>query len=191
MDPMDYDAELRLHNEVLRLACDISRHDRVLVVGLRSRTARRVTRSRIAASGSAVGVDISAAMIARNGCSPMRRDCAMCRLSNKRTRMVQTCFAYGALRCRRCSRVRHNVLRRSHGGVQQISVAGPARPRDALVIGWFGKTTKSNDGRTQRASRGSATDSPSGRAQPVLARRPDHGRADPQRAGLAEKRSPT
>jgi SAM-dependent methyltransferase len=32
-DPMDYDAGLRLHNEVLRLACDISRHDRVLDIG--------------------------------------------------------------------------------------------------------------------------------------------------------------
>ena len=30
---MDYDTELRLHNEVLRRACSIQRHDRVLDIG--------------------------------------------------------------------------------------------------------------------------------------------------------------
>ena len=61
---MDYDAELRLHNEALRLACDISRHDRVLDIGCGAgQTTREAART--AAAGSAVGVDISAAMIAR------------------------------------------------------------------------------------------------------------------------------
>ena len=63
-DPMDYDAELRLHNEVLRVACDISRHDRVLDIGCGAGQTTRDA-ARIAAAGSAVGVDISAAMIAR------------------------------------------------------------------------------------------------------------------------------
>ena len=63
-DPMNYDAELRLHNEVLRLACDIRRHDRVLDIGCGAGQTTRDA-ARIAAAGSAVGVDISAAMIAR------------------------------------------------------------------------------------------------------------------------------
>jgi SAM-dependent methyltransferase len=63
-DPVDYDAELHLHNEVLRRACDISRHDRVLDIGCGTGQTTRDA-GRIAAAGSAVGVDISAAMIAR------------------------------------------------------------------------------------------------------------------------------
>ena len=61
---MDYDSELRLHNEVLREACDISRHDRVLDIGCGAGQTTREA-ARIAAAGSAVGVDIAAAMIAR------------------------------------------------------------------------------------------------------------------------------
>jgi SAM-dependent methyltransferase len=63
-DPMDYDAELRLHNEVLRLACDINCHDRVLDIGCGAGQTTRDA-ARIAAAGSAMGVDISAGMIAR------------------------------------------------------------------------------------------------------------------------------
>ena len=63
-DPMDYDAELRLHNEVLRRACDIRRHDRVLDIGCGAGQTTRDA-ARIAAAGNAVGVDISAGMIAR------------------------------------------------------------------------------------------------------------------------------
>ena len=61
---MNYDAELRLHNEVLRVACDIGRYDRVLDIGCGAGQTTRDA-ARIAAAGSAVGVDISAAMIAQ------------------------------------------------------------------------------------------------------------------------------
>lgn len=82
-DPMDYDAELRLHNEVLRLACDISRHDRVLDIGCGAGQTTRDA-ARIAAAGSAVGVDISAAMTAR---ARVLTDAeGLCNVSNKRMR---------------------------------------------------------------------------------------------------------
>jgi SAM-dependent methyltransferase len=61
---MDYDAELRLHDEVLRLACDISRRDRVLDIGCGAGQTTRHA-ARVATAGSAVGVDISAGMIAQ------------------------------------------------------------------------------------------------------------------------------
>ncbi len=61
---MDYDAELRLHNQVLRRACHVSRHDRVLDIGCGAGQTTRDA-ARVAVAGSAVGVDISAAMIAR------------------------------------------------------------------------------------------------------------------------------
>ncbi|HEY5806714.1 MAG TPA: methyltransferase domain-containing protein [Povalibacter sp.] len=63
-DAVDYDAELSLHNEVLRRACHIGHHDHVLDIGC---GAGQTTRDagRMAAAGSAVGVDISAAMISR------------------------------------------------------------------------------------------------------------------------------
>jgi SAM-dependent methyltransferase len=61
---MDYDAELRSHNEVLRLACDIRRQDRVLDIGCGAGQTTRDA-ARTAAAGSAVGIDISAGMIAR------------------------------------------------------------------------------------------------------------------------------
>jgi SAM-dependent methyltransferase len=63
-DTMDYDAELRLHNQSLRSACHIGRHDRVLDIGCGAGQTTRDA-ARIATAGSAVGVDISAAMIAR------------------------------------------------------------------------------------------------------------------------------
>ncbi len=62
--PVDYDAELRLHNEVLRRASDVRRHDRVLDVGCGTgQTTREAARA--AAAGSALGIDVSARMIDR------------------------------------------------------------------------------------------------------------------------------
>jgi SAM-dependent methyltransferase len=61
---VDYDAELRLHDEVFRRAYGIRPVDRVLDIGCGGgRTTRDAARS--AGEGSALGVDISAAMIER------------------------------------------------------------------------------------------------------------------------------
>jgi SAM-dependent methyltransferase len=61
---VDYDAELQLHDEVLRRACSIRAGDRVLDIGCGSgRTTRDAARS--AGEGSALGVDVSASMIER------------------------------------------------------------------------------------------------------------------------------
>jgi SAM-dependent methyltransferase len=62
--PVDYDAELRLYNDVLRRACGVRRHDHVLDVGCGAgQTTREAARTAIA--GSALGVDVSAPMIDR------------------------------------------------------------------------------------------------------------------------------
>jgi SAM-dependent methyltransferase len=62
--PVDYDAELRLHNQVLRRACGVRRHDHVLDVGCGTgQTTRQAARTAIA--GGALGVDLSAPMIDR------------------------------------------------------------------------------------------------------------------------------
>ena len=61
---MDYDAELRLHNEVLRLAYGIRRQDRVLDIGCGAGQSTREA-ARMAAAGSALGVDVSGLMIDR------------------------------------------------------------------------------------------------------------------------------
>ncbi len=61
---VDYDAELRLHNEVLRRACGIRRHDHVLDVGCGTGQTTREA-ARMATAGSALGVDLSAQMIDR------------------------------------------------------------------------------------------------------------------------------
>ena len=62
--PVDYDAELRLHNQVLRRACGVRRDDHVLDVGCGTgQTARQAARA--ARAGSALGVDLSAPMIDR------------------------------------------------------------------------------------------------------------------------------
>jgi len=61
---VNYDAELRLHNQALRLACDIQRQDRVLDIGCGTGQTTRDA-GRAAVAGSALGVDISADMIAR------------------------------------------------------------------------------------------------------------------------------
>jgi len=61
---MDYDAELRLPNEVLRRAYGIERHDHVLEIGCGAGQTTREA-ARMAAEGSALGVDLSAEAIAR------------------------------------------------------------------------------------------------------------------------------
>ena len=61
---MDYDAELRLHTEVLRNAWAISDTDRVLDIGCGAGLTT-CEAGRAASAGSALGVDISAPMIAR------------------------------------------------------------------------------------------------------------------------------
>jgi SAM-dependent methyltransferase/quercetin dioxygenase-like cupin family protein len=61
---VDYDAELRLHDEVLRRTYNIRADDRVLDIGCGTgRTTRDAARS--AGEGSALGVDLSASMIER------------------------------------------------------------------------------------------------------------------------------
>ena len=62
--PVDYDAELRRHNPVLRRACGVRRHDHVLDVGCGTgQTTREAART--ATAGGALGVDISAHAIER------------------------------------------------------------------------------------------------------------------------------
>jgi SAM-dependent methyltransferase len=61
---MDYDAELHLHNEVLRQACAIRADECVLDIGCGAGQTTRDA-ARAAAHGSALGIDTSAAMIAR------------------------------------------------------------------------------------------------------------------------------
>lgn len=61
---VDYDAELRLHDEVFRRTYNIRADDRVLDIGCGTgRTTRDAARS--AGEGSALGVDLSASMIER------------------------------------------------------------------------------------------------------------------------------
>jgi SAM-dependent methyltransferase len=60
----DFDAELRLHNEVLRRACRIQRHEHVLDIGCGTGQTTRDA-ARMAPAGSALGVDISAPAIER------------------------------------------------------------------------------------------------------------------------------
>src|ERR687891_1746798 len=62
--PMDYEAELRLLNEVLRRAYGIERHDHVLDIGCGAGQTTREA-ARLAAEGDAMGVDLSAEAIAR------------------------------------------------------------------------------------------------------------------------------
>ena len=61
---MDYDAELRLHNEVLRKACAILAQEHVLDIGCGTGQTTRDA-ARAARSGNALGIDTSSAMIAR------------------------------------------------------------------------------------------------------------------------------
>ena len=64
MGPVDYDSELQRHHAVLRRAWDIGPRDRVLDIGC---GAGQTTcdAARLASTGSALGVDIAAPMIAR------------------------------------------------------------------------------------------------------------------------------
>lgn len=61
---MDYDAELRRHNEALRSAVGVQPHDHVLDIGCGTgQTTREAART--AQAGSALGVDVSATAIER------------------------------------------------------------------------------------------------------------------------------
>jgi len=62
--PMDYDAELRLLNDVLRRAYGIERHDQVLDIGCGAGQTTRES-ARMAAEGGALGVDLSVEAIGR------------------------------------------------------------------------------------------------------------------------------
>jgi SAM-dependent methyltransferase len=62
--PVDYDAELRLHHEVLLRACGVQPREHVLDVGCGSGQTTREA-ARLARAGSALGVDISSAAIER------------------------------------------------------------------------------------------------------------------------------
>jgi ubiquinone/menaquinone biosynthesis C-methylase UbiE len=61
---VDYDAELRLHNERLRRSYDLGPHDHVLDIGCGAGQTTRDA-ARLAVAGSVVGVDVSASMIER------------------------------------------------------------------------------------------------------------------------------
>lgn len=67
--PVDYDAELQRHSEVLRRAFEIRSGDRVLDIGCGAGQTTRQA-ALLAGSGSVLGVDVSAAMIER------ARECA-------------------------------------------------------------------------------------------------------------------
>jgi SAM-dependent methyltransferase len=62
--PTDYDAELRLYNEVLRRACGVQHRYHVQEFGCGSGQTTREA-ARIAQAGSALGVDISGAAVER------------------------------------------------------------------------------------------------------------------------------
>ncbi|MEU4344027.1 class I SAM-dependent methyltransferase [Nocardia sp. NPDC023852] len=63
-DLFDYDAELRLHNELFRAAACVGSRDRVLDLGCGTGQSTREA-ARAAVTGSAVGVDLSAPMLER------------------------------------------------------------------------------------------------------------------------------
>ena len=60
--PVDYDAELQLHHEVLRRACGVEPREHVLDIGCGSGQTTREA-ARMARAGSALGIDISASAI--------------------------------------------------------------------------------------------------------------------------------
>jgi SAM-dependent methyltransferase len=62
--PVDYDAELRRHNEVLRRVAAVQPHDHVLDIGCGSGLTTRQA-ARAARAGSAHGIDVSPAAIGR------------------------------------------------------------------------------------------------------------------------------
>lgn len=61
---LDYDAELRLHNEILQRACGVRSHEHVLDIGCGTGQTTRAA-ARTASAGGALGVDVSAAAIER------------------------------------------------------------------------------------------------------------------------------
>jgi SAM-dependent methyltransferase len=61
---VDYDAELRVHNDILRRSYGIHPHDHVLDIGCGAGQTTRDA-ARLAAAGSVLGVDVSAPMIER------------------------------------------------------------------------------------------------------------------------------
>ncbi|MFF0467285.1 class I SAM-dependent methyltransferase [Micromonospora zamorensis] len=63
-DLFDYDAELRLHNELFRAAARVGSHDRVLDIGCGTGQSTRDA-ARAAVNGSATGIDISGPMLER------------------------------------------------------------------------------------------------------------------------------
>ena len=63
-DLFDYDAELRLHNELFRAAANVGSRDRVLDIGCGTGQSTREA-AEAAVAGSAVGVDVSAPMLER------------------------------------------------------------------------------------------------------------------------------
>jgi SAM-dependent methyltransferase len=63
-DLFDYDAELRLHNELFRAAARVGSRDRVLDIGCGTGQSTREA-ARAAVAGSAVGVDLSERMLER------------------------------------------------------------------------------------------------------------------------------
>ncbi len=63
-DLFDYDAELRLHNELFRAAARVGSGDRVLDIGCGTGQSTREA-ARAAVTGSAVGVDLSAPILER------------------------------------------------------------------------------------------------------------------------------
>ncbi|WP_245878618.1 class I SAM-dependent methyltransferase [Streptosporangium subroseum] len=63
-DLFDYDAELRLHNELFRAAARVGSRDRVLDIGCGMGQSTREA-ARAAVTGSVVGVDLSAPMLER------------------------------------------------------------------------------------------------------------------------------
>ncbi|WP_327040097.1 class I SAM-dependent methyltransferase [Micromonospora ureilytica] len=63
-DLFDYDAELRLHNELFRAAAHVGPRDRVLDIGCGTGQSTREA-ARAAMAGSAVGVDLAAPMLER------------------------------------------------------------------------------------------------------------------------------
>ncbi|MFG1893198.1 class I SAM-dependent methyltransferase [Micromonospora zamorensis] len=63
-DLFDYDAELRLHNELFRVAARVGSHDRVLDIGCGTGQSTRDA-ARAAVNGSATGIDISGPMLER------------------------------------------------------------------------------------------------------------------------------
>ena len=61
---LDFDAELRLHNEILRAACAVGPSDHVLDIGCGAGQTTRQA-ARLAVAGSALGVELSAPAVTR------------------------------------------------------------------------------------------------------------------------------